>query len=232
MLGLIAATVLVAAFVQGTSGLGFALVVAPVVGFLAPALLPVFLLAVMIPLNLYVLWRERSALDLRGAGWITAARVLATPLGVWLLVMIPERHLGIVVGAATVLAVLASIMAPSFKPRVGAYLGAGAVTAITETTTGVGGPPLALVYQHRPPAELRATVAACFLAGEIASLALLIMTGQTHAGQLWPLLPVLPALALGAWLSRLTHQRIDAARMRLMVLAFALVSGGALMFGL
>lgn len=232
MLGLIAVTVAVAAFVQGTSGLGFALIVAPVVGILSPGLLPVFLLAVMIPLNLYVLWRERAALDLRGASWITAARLAATPCGVLLLVVIPDRHLGVLVGAATVLAVVASIIAPSFTPRLGTYLGAGAVTGVTETATGVGGPPLALVYQHRPPAELRATVAACFLAGEIASLALLFMTGQAHAGQLWPLLPVLPALAIGAWLSRLTHHRIDGARMRLIVLTFAVVSGGALMLGL
>ncbi|MGW2562761.1 hypothetical protein ACWCXB_26635 [Streptomyces sp. NPDC001514] len=44
-----------AAFVQGASGPpGFALIVAPVSGFLAPGLLPVFLLAVMIPLNLHI----------------------------------------------------------------------------------------------------------------------------------------------------------------------------------
>lgn len=229
---LIAITVAVAAFVQGTSGLGFALIVAPVVGIVEPALLPVFLLAAMIPLNLYVLLRERAALDLRGAGWITLARLVTTPCGIVLLVLVPDGYLGMLVGAATVLAVVASLLTPEFRPRLGAYLGAGAVTGITETATGVGGPPLALVYQHRPPSELRATVAACFLAGEIASLALLFSTGQAHAGQLWPLLPMLPALALGAWLSKLTHHRVDAARMRLFVLGFALVSGGALMVGL
>lgn len=227
----IAVTVAVAAFVQGSSGLGFALIVAPVVGIVSPGLLPVFLLAVMIPLNVYVLWRERAALDLRGASWITAARLVATPCGLLLLVAIPDHHLGVLVGGATVLAVLVSIAAPSFTPGYRAYLGAGAVTGITETATGVGGPPLALVYQHRPPAELRATVAACFLTGEVASLALLFGTGQAQLDQLAPILPVLPALAIGAWLSKLTHRHIDAARMRLLVLAFALVSGGALMIG-
>jgi uncharacterized membrane protein YfcA len=123
-------------------------------------------------------------------------------------------------------------LALSVAPNRGAYLGAGAVTGITETATGVGGPPLALVYQHRPPAELRATVAACFFAGEVASLIVLFGTGQAQLDQLWLVLPVLPALALGAWSSRLIHQRIDAARMRVLVLTFALVSGGALMFGL
>ncbi|MFF1556382.1 sulfite exporter TauE/SafE family protein [Streptomyces sp. NPDC058279] len=230
-LALLAATVAVAAFVQGTSGLGFALIVAPVAGLLDPGLLPVFVLASMIPLNAYVAWRERDSLDLRGAGWITGARLAATPLGLVLLWAIPDDRLGLFVGAATVLAALVSLAAPAFTPGRGAYLGAGLITGLTETATGVGGPPLALVYQHRPPAELRATIAVCFLVGEVASLALLFATGQGHPGRLLPALLLLPALAVGAWLSRLVHHRLDARRMRLFVLGFALVSGVVLMLG-
>ncbi|MER6996765.1 sulfite exporter TauE/SafE family protein [Streptomyces sp. NPDC000410] len=230
-IALLALVVAVAAFVQGASGLGFALIVAPVAGLLAPELLPVFLLAVMIPLNLHVAWRERAALDLRGAGWITAARLAATPGGLALLWLIPESSLGLYVGLATVLAALVSLAAPAFTPGRAAYLGAGVVTGLTETATGVGGPPLALVYQHRPPAELRATVAACFLTGELASLALLFATGRADPAQLKWVALMLPALALGVWLSRLVHERADARRMRMFVLGFALVSGVVLMVG-
>jgi uncharacterized membrane protein YfcA len=231
MLAVLALTVAVAAFVQGTSGLGFALIVAPVAGLLDPGLLPVFVLTSMIPLNLYVAWRERHSLDLRGARWITAARLTATPAGLALLWVVPEGDLGTVVGAATVLAAVVSLIVPGFVPGRGAYVGAGVVTGLTETATGVGGPPLALVYQHRPPAELRATVAVCFLVGEVASLALLFATGRGRAADMgWALL-LLPALAAGAWLSRLVHQRVDAKRMRAFVLAFALVSGMVLIAG-
>ncbi|MFI2764688.1 sulfite exporter TauE/SafE family protein [Streptomyces echinatus] len=230
-LAVLALTVAAAAFVQGASGLGFALIVAPVAGLLDPGLLPVFVLTSMIPLNMYVAWRERHSLDLRGAGWITAARLTATPGGLALLWVVPEGDLGTVVGAATVLAAVVSLAVPGFVPGRGAYVGAGVVTGLTETATGVGGPPLALVYQHRPPAELRATVALCFLTGEVASLALLFVSGRGRAADLgWATL-LLPALAAGAWLSRLVHQRVDAKRMRAFVLAFALVSGLFLMAG-
>ncbi|MYW43211.1 sulfite exporter TauE/SafE family protein [Streptomyces sp. SID161] len=231
MLAVLALTVAAAAFVQGASGLGFALIVAPVAGLLDPALLPVFVLTSMIPLNLYVAWRERHSLDLRGARWITAARLTATPAGLALLWVVPESDLGTVVGVATVLAAVVSLVVPGFVPGRGAYVGAGVVTGLTETATGVGGPPLALVYQHRPPAELRATVAVCFLIGEVASLALLFATGRGRAADMgWAVL-LLPALAAGAWLSRLVHQRVDAKRMRALVLAFALVSGVVLIAG-
>ncbi|SDJ56999.1 sulfite exporter TauE/SafE family protein [Streptomyces indicus] len=228
----LALTVAAASFVQGSSGLGFALIVAPVAGILDPGLLPVFVLASMIPLNVYVAWRERDALDLRGAGWITVARIAATPGGLALLWLIPDRSLGLFVGLATVLAAVVSLLAPAFAPGRSAYVAAGAVTGLTETATGVGGPPLALVYQHRPPAELRATVALCFLVGELASLLLLFATGEGHAADLGWALALLPAIAVGAWLSRLVHHRFDARRMRLFVLVFALVSGAVLMLGL
>jgi uncharacterized membrane protein YfcA len=228
---ILAVTVAVAAFVQGSSGLGFALIVAPVAGIIDPHLVPVFVLASMIPLNLYVAWRERASLDLRGAGWITAARLAATPAGLAVLWLIPERSLGVFVGVATVLAAVVSLAAPAFTPGRAAYVGAGAVTGLTETATGVGGPPLALVYQHRPPAELRSTVAACFLVGEVASLALLFGTGEAQATELGQAVVLLPAIAVGAWLSRLVHHRLDARRTRLFVLVFALVSGLVLMLG-
>ncbi|MCQ4198575.1 sulfite exporter TauE/SafE family protein [Streptomyces sp. NPDC058783] len=231
MLAVLAVAVVVAAFVQGSSGLGFALIVAPVAGFVDPGLVPVFVLASMIPLNLYVAWRERTSLDLRGAGWITGARLAATPAGLALLWLIPEHSLGLFVGVATVLAAVVSLAAPTFAPGRAAYVGAGAVTGLTETATGVGGPPLALVYQHRPPAELRSTVAACFLVGEVASLLLLFATGKAAPTELGRAALLLPAIALGAWLSRLVHHRLDARRMRLFVLVFALVSGVVLMLG-
>ncbi|WCN05024.1 sulfite exporter TauE/SafE family protein [Streptomyces sp. M92] len=230
-LAVLAVTVAVAAFVQGSSGLGFALIVAPVAGIIDPHLVPVFVLASMIPLNLYVAWRERASLDLRGAGWITGARLAATPAGLAVLWLIPERSLGVFVGVATVLAAVVSLAAPAFTPGRAAYVGAGAVTGLTETATGVGGPPLALVYQHRPPAELRSTVAACFLVGEVASLALLFGTGKAETAELGQAVVLLPAIAVGAWLSRLVHHRLDARRTRLFVLVFALVSGLVLMLG-
>ena len=67
-----AVATLLASFVQGAIGIGFALIVAPVLGILAPTLLPVALLVLMLPLNLLVALREREAIDWRGSAWISA----------------------------------------------------------------------------------------------------------------------------------------------------------------
>lgn len=226
---LLLAVTLVAAFVQGVSGLGFALVVAPVAGLVQPALLPVVLLLLMLPLNAYVAWREREHLDLRGAGWITMARVAATPAGIALLAVLPERYLGILIGASTIIAALVSLRAPAFRPGRPAYAAAGAITGLSETATGIGGPPLALVYQHRPAPELRATIALCFLVGEVVSLAGLALTdrlaGPGLAASVW----LLPAVLVGMALSSLVHRRVGGRQLRVGVLGFAIASGALLL---
>ncbi len=221
----VACVVAAAGFAQGATGIGFALIVAPVIGYLRPALMPAVLLMLMIPMNCYVAWREWPAIDRFGAGWVTSGRLLGTFGGVAVLAALPATALNQMIGACIVLAVIASLKAPVFSPGHKAYIAAGLVTGVTETATGVGGPPLALVYQHHQPHVLRPTIAICFLVGEILSLGILAATGRVNAEQFEFALVLVPAIAVGIAASRAAHGRIDARILRSIVLAFAFVSG-------
>lgn len=220
-----ALVIFVAAFVQGTTGLGFALIAAPIIGLIDPKLLPVLVLVLMIPLNLFVAWRERRAVDVMGAAWIMAGRVAGTGGGLWLLLAIPLNNLNLLVGISTIFAASVSLIAPPFKPGSRALIAVGAITGVTETATGIGGPPLALAYQHRSAPVLRSTIATCFLLGEIISLIVLSASGQIDAEQIQMALFLLPVLGLGALLSSAIHHKIDGPLVRTLVLAFALLSG-------
>lgn len=217
--------VLGASFVQGSSGMGFALIVAPVLTLLAPDLLPVCVLILMLPLNAYVAWRERHALDRRGASWISAGRIVGTFGGLAVLALLSAQALSIFVGLSTIAAAVVTWFIPAFTPGLLAFIIAGLITGVTETATGIGGPPMALTYQHRPPAEMRATMALCFLIGELISLVFLLFMGKVQMLHLSAALQLLPALAVGAVASRFVHTRIDAKVMRLFVQAFAVISG-------
>jgi uncharacterized membrane protein YfcA len=227
----ISLTVAAAAFVQGTIGMGFALIVAPMLGLLMPELVPVCLLVLMVPLNVYVTWRERSALDRSGAGWVTVGRFVGTFAGVWVLAVLSAHYLGVLIGVATVLAAIATLFTPSFTPGPKACLAAGLVTGITETATGIGGPPLALVYQHQAAPTLRSTIGFCFLVGELMSLAFLAAAGRASASQFIDAALFLPALAIGAVLSQLLHRSVRSQLLRKFVLVFAIVSGAVLVAG-
>lgn len=224
------AVAVVGALVQTTIGVGFALILAPVAAFLRPELLPGTLILLMIPLNAWVAWRERGAIDRFGTGWISAGRTLGALLGLWIFVVLSARGLSLLIGASTILAVLASLFAPDFRPGRAAFATAGVITGITETTTGIGGPPLALVYQHTPPPVLRATVATCFLIGEILSVALLVAAGSLGREQAVATLALLPAVLLGIALATPARHRVSPRILRAAVLAFALVSGAVIMW--
>lgn len=225
----IAVAVFIAGFIQGSTGIGFALITAPVIGLLQPALLPVIVLALTMPLNLYVLWRERKAVDRFGAGWIMGGRVLGTAGGLWVLTALSASHLSIFVGLSTIAAALATLLMPAFSPGRQAFATAGLITGVTETATGIGGPPLALVYQHQPASVMRSTLALCFLVGGLISLVTLLMAGRTSMVQLTAAAQLLPALIAGAVLSHFVHHRISNRVLRAFVHGFAIVSGVVLL---
>ena len=223
------AIVVLAGFVQGSTGVGFALVVAPVLGLVAPDMLPVTVLVLMLPLNIYVAWRERAALDFRSGAWVTAGRLAGTFGGLWVLVALSASHLNLLVGVSTIAAAAVTLAMPAFRPSRSVYVAAGLITGVTETATGIGGPPLALAYQHHPVAVMRSTIALCFLIGELISLAFLWYAGRIAAPQLLGAAQLLPALGAGALLSRFVHHRIDAHALRVFVMSFSIATGAVLL---
>lgn len=215
------ATVFISAFAQGATGMGFAMLSAPVISLLAPALIPVMLLVLMIPLNAYVAWRERIAIDWRGVKLISVGRFAGTFLGLWILLIVDLHQLVLLIGWSTLIAVVAAWLSPAFDMNRTGLAAVGLITGVTETSTGVGGPPLALAYQHKSGPTLRSTLALCFLIGELISLAVLAAGGQVDRDTLWISAQMLPFLAAGSFASKFMHHRVDGPLLRCTVLGLS-----------
>ncbi len=170
-------------------------------------------------------WRERAALDRRGTSWITLGRCAGALAGVGILALLSATTLRLFVGVATLLTAAGSLLSGGFVLQPPAFLVAGLVTGVTETATGIGGPPMALLYQHQSAPVLRSTLATCFLVGEIVSLLLLLGVGRLLREQVVTAALLLPVLAVGAWASRWLRGRFTGARLRVAVLVFAVLSG-------
>ncbi len=222
---ILSTVIMLAAFIQGTVGVGFALIVAPVFTLLQPGLIPAALLIIMLPLNLYVAAREIGQLDWPGLGWISLGRLAGGFMGAGILIVVSAATLNILVGLSTILAAAVSLAAPSFVPGRKSMAAAGLITGITETATGIGGPPLALVYQYHPGPVLRSTIAACFFIGQLMSLAILAAGGQIGAGLVIDAVKLVPATVAGAVLSRVAHKRVGGKSLRAAVMVFALAAG-------
>jgi uncharacterized membrane protein YfcA len=223
----IAAAVAAGALLQGSIGVGFALVVSPVLVLLAPDLVPGCVLILMLPLNAYVAWREWASVDREGTTWITVGRGAGALCGLAVLAALPAAALRIFIGVATIATAFASLLGGSFVAGPNAFIAAGVITGITETATGIGGPPLALIYQHHPGPALRSTIAMCFFIGEVMSLVLLAATGRLYMGQIEAAAWLLPALGVGALISQMLHRQLDGRKLRVAMLGFAVLSGAA-----
>jgi uncharacterized protein len=214
----LAATLVVAACVQGIVGLGLGLVTAPIVILLAPELMPDLMLWLALLFPFVTLLREHHQIDWPGLGWSLPARILGTGIGVLVVATFEPTLLGIPVGLmvlATVLLTSRSVALP-VTPRTLSV--AGFVSGITGTATSIGGPPMALLYQHRPPHQIRSTLGLYFIVGAALSLTGLGLAGALELPHLLLALSLVPALFVGFALSRLLDRRIPRHHIRTGVL--------------
>jgi uncharacterized membrane protein YfcA len=178
-----------AACLQAATGLGFALVLTPVMFAVLSSTGAIVSVTVLgLELNLLVLLAERRRPEV---AWgevlpILAAAVPGTVCGVLLLRALPKSTLQIVVGLLIIGAAIVRVrMRSSVRTQGGALrrLALGLATGTLTTSSGVSGPPLALWFSHRglPPAQLRDSLSATFLAiGVIGALALVPVSGRAH----------------------------------------------------
>ena len=229
----ILAAVTVGSTVQSTIGFGFAMVAAPVVALIRPAALPSTLLLLALPMTGAMAIRERRDIDLGGYLRIVAGRILGTAGGVWLLVSVPQDSLAALFGGMILVAAVASAVRGAVELRWRPRFTAGIASGVMGTTTSIGGPPLALLYQDRPGPEIRSTLALSFFTGLVASLTGLAIAGRILGWHLLLALELLPALALGVVVGGGAGRRLDAGWLRPAVIAFSAASGGlALVKGL
>ena len=99
------------AFVQAVVGLGMGLVAAPVVGLLAPSLVPTLPLWLALLISGLMLAGERAHIDWRALAWALPARVPGTLVGAWLVLQFTEEQIGIALALMTLVAVGVAVRA-------------------------------------------------------------------------------------------------------------------------
>lgn len=214
MVAVLAATLVVGAAVQGLVGLGLGLVAAPVVTLIEPSLMPDLLLWLALLLPLVTLVREHHEIDWPGLGWSMTARVPGTVLGVWLLTVISERTLGIAVGLMVLLSVLLTAKALVVPVTRTSLVAAGVVSGVTGTATSIGGPPMAILLQHRSPQQIRSTLGVYFVAGAALSLVGLGVVGALERSTFVLAMVLVPCLVVGFALSRVLARRLPRHQVR------------------
>jgi uncharacterized membrane protein YfcA len=223
---LLGGVVLVGASVQRMSGIGFALLTAPVLAMLLGAEQGVLLCncgsAAISAIGLATTWRQVRP----GAMFpLIAAAACSVPLGAWVAARLPEPQLLAVMGAlvtVAVLVVLRGARVASLRGTRGA-VAAGVASGFMNSAAGVGGPALSL-YAVNAGWTVREFVPNAQCYGLLVNLFSLLVRGTPQLSHpAW--LAVAAALALGAVIGHWAGGRVPERRARTVVLLLALGGG-------
>lgn len=212
---------LVGATIQGSIGFGMNLVTVPALALVLPEALPVAVIMLGLPISISMLRHEHHAADRAGIAWILTGRLPGSLLGAWIVATVSTSTLQGLVGIVVLLMVMASVAMPPLPVRRDTQLVAGMVSGVTSTAAGIGGPPLALLYQHHSGAAMRSTLAAAFLVGLVMSIAALALAREVGTDQLLFGLALAPLVVAGSIAGRRLHAWLDSGWLRPGVLVFA-----------
>lgn len=194
--------VYVGAVVQASIGIGLGMIAAPMLAFADPDFIPAAIMLAVLPLTFTIAWIDRQHIVKRDVGFALIGRVPGVIAGALVVAALSDRVLAVMVAASVLLAVVASITGRLFRPTDRALVVAGLTSGFAGTTTGIGGPPMALTYQNSDPATMRATISAFFSIGSLMSIGALALAGEIGVRQLQLTALILPGVGLGVVTAR------------------------------
>lgn len=205
----VAIALCVGAMVQGSLGFGMVLVSFPVLVITEPELLPQTTMIVALPMILSLAWRHRGGAEWREVGLITLGRLPGIGLAIVILSIASARTIGLMAGVTVLAAVAVSFWAPAVPRTTPNMLLAGVVSALFGTAVSIGGPPLALLFQHEDGPRLRSTMTSVMLFGGPVSLVFLAASGNVDSTDVRTGLALAPFSVIGSYSSRWVIPYVD-----------------------
>ncbi|MDH5804247.1 MAG: sulfite exporter TauE/SafE family protein, partial [Gemmatimonadota bacterium] len=202
-------------------GFGLGMVCAPLLILIDPRLVPGPLLMNAMVLTVFIVVRERRGLHLKGLQWALSGRLLGIFVAVFALRVLSLEGLSYAVGVVVLFTVLLSVSGLRLMPNPWSLLGAGTLSGIGGTISSIGGPPMALVYQHSEGSRIRGTLAGYFVIGTMMSLSGLGVAGKLGFLQLNLAVLLLPGIFVGFALSSRVAPWLDKGYARPMALGLS-----------
>jgi uncharacterized protein len=212
--------------IQGSIGIGLAVVAAPILLLVSPEFVPGPILVAAMLLTLLMAHRERShtAWDEVAVG--TVGRIVGMLPAAYALSRVPvTSHSYDLLFSAIVLAgVLLSVGGWHIPLTLRNVFLSAVGSGFVSTVSSIGGPPMALVYQNEEGPRIRSTLSAIFTIGTVISAAGLWWIGRFGVQELLLGALLMPGVLIGFGLSRHLGAAIDRSHLRPAILAFSALS--------
>lgn len=220
--------VLTGAAVQASIGIGFGLLAAPTLTLIDPDFIPGAIAISVVPLTIGMTVRERGHIDPRIYRAV-AGRIAGIVIGAWVVARATQGFIATMVAVSVLLAVVGSISGVRFAPSRRNLMIAGTASGFSGTVAGIGGPPMALTYQHADPRILRSSLAVFNAIGSMFIIPSLVIVGVIGRRETELALMLVPGVLIGLWLGRIGIARVPANRIRPFVLLVCAASAVVLL---
>lgn len=228
LLVLASAIVFLGAATQASIGVGLGLLAAPTLTLIDPAFIPGAIAICVVPLTVGMTVRERAHVD-PSIYRAVAGRIVGILVGAAILTVAGQTFIAVVIGLGVLFAVVASAIGLRFAPSRRNLLVAGTASGFMGTVAGIGGPPMALTYQHADPRILRSSLAVFNTIGSAFIIPSLVLAGVLGMREFRLGLLLIPGVLAGLWLGRIGIAHVPERLVRPGVLAVCAASATALL---
>ena len=215
----ITAVMTASAILQGAVGFGLGMLAIPFLIYLDVRFVPAPLLVAALSLHMLVLRRDWHGVDSSGLTMLLSGRLLGTIPAALLLASLPLDSMKLLLAGVVLAGAVMGVLHSGAHPTRPVLFAAGTASGFMATAAGLGGPPVALVYQRETGVRLRGTLAAYFIIGTILSLFALAWAGRFTREEMRLSLLLIPGTVLGYFMSRPAAAYLDAGYTRTAVLA-------------
>jgi uncharacterized membrane protein YfcA len=217
------------ALLQGAVGFGSNLIASPLLLLVDDSFVPAPVVVGSLVLNALMILREGPASFDSSVNAAMIGLVPGSVLAGLVLASLPEKHLSLLFAVLVLVAVGVSVAGWHLRPTRTTLVGAGAAAGFMGTVSGIGGPPIALVYQRSSGPTLRATLSRFFLVGSVISLVVLALSDRIDRDSVAASAVTIPACVVGFAVSTPLARRLDRGSIRPYVLGLSALAAVAVL---
>lgn len=216
--------------VQGMTSFGFSILAVPLLGLLLPmkTLVPLLILYSLV-INVLILWRIGFPERIKEIALLVVAGIVATPLGTYLLIVVPELTLKRFTSVFILVSALLMLFGVRFsvKNKRVAYGLVGLFSGMLNGSISLSGPPVILFLNNLgiPKTTFRRQLTTFFFILNVVTIPMQIASGLIDGDLLLFSLKLLPALVAGVSLGLVVGHKIPADQFKRFTLALVLIMG-------